>query len=49
MKLTRSGTFNLLNLHIATVAVLAIANLVLLVQLGLAWHTLRADRRNSLS
>ena len=44
MKLTRSGTFNLLNLHIATVAVLAIANLVLLVQLALAWHTLRTDR-----
>ena len=43
MKLTRSGTFNLLNLHIATVAVLAIANLVLLVQLALAWHTLRTD------
>jgi type IV pilus assembly protein PilO len=43
MKLTRAGTFNLLNLHIATVALLAIANLVLLVQLGLAWHTLRTD------
>ena len=48
MKLTRSGTFNLLNLHIATVAVLAIANLVLLVQLALAWHTLRADRPEQL-
>ena len=43
MKLTRSGTFNLLNAHIAAVAVLAIANLVFLVQLGLAWHTLRED------
>jgi type IV pilus assembly protein PilO len=43
MKLTRSGTFNLLNLHIAAVAVLAIANLVLLVQLFMTWHTLRAD------
>jgi hypothetical protein len=43
MKLTRSGTFNLLNLHIAAVAVLAIVNLVLLVQLVLAWNTLRRD------
>jgi type IV pilus assembly protein PilO len=43
MKLTRSGTFNLLNLHFAIVAVLAVANLVLLVQLVLAWHTLRTD------
>jgi type IV pilus assembly protein PilO len=43
MKLTRSGTFNLLNAHIAVVAALAIANLVLLVQLALAWHTLRTD------
>ncbi|HEY3990572.1 MAG TPA: GspMb/PilO family protein [Acidobacteriaceae bacterium] len=48
MKLTRSGTFNLLNLHIAAVAILAIANLVLLVQLALAWHTLRADRPEEL-
>jgi type IV pilus assembly protein PilO len=48
MKLTRSGTFNLLNAHIAAVAVLAIANLVLLVQLGLAWHTLREDRPEQL-
>jgi type IV pilus assembly protein PilO len=43
MKLTRSGTFNLLNLHIAVVAVLAIVNLVLVVQLVLAWNTLRRD------
>jgi len=43
MKLTRSGTFNLLNAHIAAVAVLAIANLVLLVQLFMTWHTLRVD------
>jgi type IV pilus assembly protein PilO len=49
MKLTRSGTFNLLNVHIAAVAVLAIANLVLLVQLGLAWHTLRRDRPEELA
>jgi type IV pilus assembly protein PilO len=43
MKLTRSGTFNLLNLHIAVVAVLAIVNLVLVVQLVVAWNTLRRD------
>ena len=43
MKLTRSGTFNLLNAHIAAVAVLAIANLVLLVQLFMTWNTLRVD------
>lgn len=43
MKLTRSGTFNLLNVHFAVVTVLAIANVVLLVQLALAWHTLRTD------
>jgi hypothetical protein len=48
MKLTRSGTFNLLNLHIAAVALLAIANLVLLIQLALAWHTLRANRPEEL-
>jgi Tfp pilus assembly protein PilO len=48
MKLTRSGTFNLLNLHIAAVAVLAIANLVLLVQLALAWNTLRTNRPEEL-
>jgi len=43
MKLTRSGTLNLLNLHIAAVAVLAIVNLVLVIQLVLAWNTLRKD------
>lgn len=43
MKLTRSGTFNLLNLHIAAVAVLGIVNLVLVIQLVLAWNTLRRD------
>ena len=48
MKLTRSATFNWLNAHIAVVAVLAIVNLVLLVELGLAWHTLRADRPEQL-
>jgi Type II secretion system (T2SS), protein M subtype b len=44
MKITRSGSFSLLNLHFATVAVLAIVNVVLLVQLVLAWHTLHAAR-----
>ncbi len=44
LKLTRSGTFNLLNLHFAAVGLLAIVNIVLLVQLFLAWHTLRTDR-----
>lgn len=44
MKLTRSGTFNLLNAHIAVVAVLAIVNIVLLAQLLLAWNTLRTNR-----
>jgi type IV pilus assembly protein PilO len=48
MKLTRSGTFNLLNLHIAAVAVLGIANLVLLIQLALAWNTLRTNRPEEL-
>jgi type IV pilus assembly protein PilO len=48
MKLTRAGTFNLLNLHIAAVAVLAIANLVLLIQLALAWNTLRTNRPEEL-
>ena len=48
MKRTRAGTFNLLNAHIAVVAVLAIANLVLLVQLALAWHTLRSNRPEQL-
>jgi hypothetical protein len=43
MKLTRSGTFNLLNLHIAAVAALAIVNLVLVIQLVLAWNTLRRN------
>lgn len=48
MKLTRSGTFNMLNLHIAAVTVLAVVNLVFLVQLGMAWHTLRTDRPEQL-
>jgi type IV pilus assembly protein PilO len=48
MKLTRSGTFNFLNVHIAAVALLAIVNLVLLVQLALAWNTLRTDRPEQL-
>ncbi len=48
MKLTRSGTFNLLNAHFAAVTVLAIVNLVLLAQLVMAWHTLRTDRPEQL-
>ena len=48
LKLTRAGTLNLLNLHIAAVAVLAIANLVLLIQLALAWNTLRTNRPEEL-
>jgi hypothetical protein len=36
------------NLHIAAVTVLAIVNLVFLVQLGMAWHTLRTDRPEQL-
>lgn len=49
MKLTRSGTFNLLNLHFAAVGLLAIINVVLLVQLFLAWHTLRTNRPEQLA
>lgn len=49
MKLTRSGTFSLLNVHIAVVTVLAIVNLVLVVQLLLTWHTLRMDRPEELA
>lgn len=48
MKVTRSGTFNMLNAHIAIVTALAIVNLFLLVQLGMAWHTLRTDRPEQL-
>lgn len=48
MKLTRSGTFNMLNAHIFIVTVLAIVNLVFLVQLAMAWHTLRTDRPEQL-
>lgn len=44
MKLTRSGTFSLLNFHFAAVGLLVIANIVLLVQLVLAWHTLHTNR-----
>lgn len=49
MKLTRSATFNLLNAHIAAVALLAIANLVLLVQLFMTWHTLSVDGPEALA
>ncbi len=44
MKITRSGTFSLLNLHFAAVALLAVVNLVLLVQLVMAWSTLHSAR-----
>jgi hypothetical protein len=49
MKLTRSGVLNLLNAHIAVMGLLAVANLVLLVQLVLAWHTVRMDRPEQLA
>ena len=44
MKLTRESLFTYLNLHFAAIALLALANLVLLTRLVLAWHTLSADR-----
>jgi type IV pilus assembly protein PilO len=44
MKVVRGRLVTQLNLYIAAVAVLVIVNLVLLTQLLLAWHTLRADR-----
>lgn len=44
MKPVRGRTATPLNLYIVVVAVLAVVNLVLLTQLLLAWHTLRADR-----
>lgn len=49
MKAPRSGIFTQLNLHIAAIAVLAVVDLVLLVQLFLAWNTLRADRPEELA
>jgi len=49
MKLTRSGIMSVLNLHIAAVSLLAVVNLVLLIQLLLAWNTLRADRPEQLA
>jgi hypothetical protein len=44
MKVVRGRLVTQLNLYIVAVAVLVIVNLVLLTQLLLAWHTLRADR-----
>ncbi|MGI8772067.1 MAG: hypothetical protein ACR2JE_11595 [Acidobacteriaceae bacterium] len=44
MSKVRGRTATPLNFYIAVVAVLAVVNLVLLTQLLLAWHTLRADR-----
>jgi type IV pilus assembly protein PilO len=49
MRLTRSSSFSLLNMHFAAVAVLALGNIVLLVQLVLAWHTLHAARPEELA
>lgn len=49
MKLTRSGVLNALNVHIAAVAILGVVNLVLIVQLLMAWHTLREDRPDQLA
>jgi type IV pilus assembly protein PilO len=43
MKLTRENALTPLNLHIVLVVVLAVANLVLLTRLVLAWHTLHTD------
>jgi len=43
-----SGVANLLNLHIAGVALLAVLNIVLLVRLGLAWRDLGSSRQDQL-
>jgi len=43
-----TGFFNLLNLHIAGVALLAILNVVLIVRLGLAWRDLSGARQDQL-
>ena len=44
MKFNRASLFTFLNVHYLLVAILAIANLVLLTRLVLAWNTLHADR-----
>ena len=49
MNLRRSATPSVLHLHIAAVALLGVVNLVLLVQLFLAWHTLNAARPEQLA
>jgi type IV pilus assembly protein PilO len=48
MKLRRGDLLSLLNLHIAGVAVLLIVNLVLAIQLFLAWTTLRNSSTDQL-
>jgi len=49
MKLTRSGTFNALNAHIAAVALLGLLNLAIVIQLFLTWHTLSANGPQALA
>ncbi len=49
MKVTRSSALTQLNLHIAVISLLALVDLILLVQLFMAWHTLRADRPEELA
>jgi hypothetical protein len=49
MKLTRAGILTALNAHIAAVALLALVNLWIVVQLFLAWHTLSANGPEALA
>ena len=49
MRFSRSTSFSLLNMHFAAVAILGIVNLLLLVELILAWHTLHAARPEELA
>jgi Tfp pilus assembly protein PilO len=44
VRINRENLFSFLSLHIFLVAVLAIANIVLLARLVIAWNTLRTDR-----
>ena len=44
MKFNRASLVTFLNLHYLFVAILALANLVMLTRLVLAWNTLRTDR-----
>ncbi len=43
-----ANVFNLLNLHLAAVGLLAVLNIVLLVRLGLAWRDLGSGRQDQL-